>query len=61
MAQHDEQLDPIEDEEIPFLNQMLAAIHRQAQNGDPEAIDRAVKIIQLKRAIRQDRKAQKAL
>jgi len=53
--------DPIEAQELPLLNQMLAAIHAQARSGDPEAIDRVIKIIQLKRALRQDREARESL
>ncbi len=55
------QIDPLEGQEIPLLNQMLAAIHAQARAGDPESIDRVIKILQLKRAIRRDREENESL
>lgn len=48
-------VDPLEGQEIRLLNAMLAAIHQQARTGDPEMIDRVIKILALKRALKRDR------
>jgi hypothetical protein len=50
-----QQPDPLEGQEISLLNSMLAALHPLAKAGDPEAIDRVIKILQLKRQYREDR------
>ena len=44
--------DPLEAQEITILNEMLAALHPKAKAGDELAIDRIIKIIALKRQLR---------
>lgn len=51
----DETADPIEGQEITILNAMLAAIVPKAKAGDEAAIDRVLKILDLKRRYREDR------
>lgn len=41
--------DPLDGQEIQMLNQMLAALHPKARAGDEGAIDRVIKILELKR------------
>ena len=48
--------DPIEGREIAILNAMLAALHPKATAGDEAAIDRVLKILELKRQYRRDRR-----
>jgi len=49
------QPDPLEGQEISLLNNMLAALHPLAKRGDPDAIDRVLKILELKRKYKEDR------
>ena len=49
--------DPLENAEVSLLNQMLTVLHPKAQQGDAEAIDRVIKILDLKRRYREDRRA----
>lgn len=46
--------DPLRGQEITMLNQMLAALHPKAKAGDEAAIDRVIKILELKRKLRED-------
>lgn len=48
--------DPLEGREVALLNSMLTVLHPKAQQGDPEAIDRVIKILDLKRKYREDRR-----
>lgn len=47
--------DPLEGQELAMLNAMLAKVYPLAREGDGEAIDRALKILALKRRYREDR------
>lgn len=47
--------DPLDGQEIQILNQMLAALHPKAKAGDEAAIDRVIKILELKRKYKHDR------
>lgn len=53
--------DPLEGQELPMLNKMLASIYKQAESGDPDAMDRVIKIMQLKRAFKKDREDKDSL
>ncbi len=48
--------DPMEGQEITLLNSMLASLYKDAQGGDRDAIDRVLKILELKRKYREDRR-----
>ena len=48
--------DPLEGQEIATLNSILAAIYDKAKGGDEAAIDRVLKILELKRKYREDRR-----
>ncbi len=52
----DRQPDPIEGQEVQMLNTMLAQVYPLAKTGDGPSIDRAIKILALKRQIRRDRR-----
>ncbi len=47
--------DPLDGQEISILNGMLATLHVKAKAGDSDAIDRVIKILELKRKYRRDR------
>jgi hypothetical protein len=49
------QADPLEGKEIELLNRILAALHAKAASGDEAAVDRVIKILELKRKYRRDR------
>ena len=49
--------DPLESQEVGMLNSILARVHPLARDGDPEAIDRVLKILDLKRKLRLDARA----
>jgi hypothetical protein len=53
----DRQVDPLEGQEVGILNAMLAQVHPAAKAGDLSAIDRVIKILELKRKYREDREA----
>ncbi len=53
--------DPLDGQELPMLNKMLAAIYKQAEAGDPDSMDRVIKIMQLKRALKRDREDKDSL
>lgn len=47
--------DPLEGQEIKLLNQMLLALQPKCRAGDEAAIDRVIKILELKRKFKEDR------
>ena len=47
-------VDPLAGQEIALLNQMLAAVMTPARAGDGPSIDRALKILELKRKLHED-------
>lgn len=49
--------DPLEGKETSLLNAILAKIQPLAQQGDGEAIDRVIRILDLKRKYAEDRRA----
>lgn len=53
--------DPLEGQELSILNAMLAQLHPLAKAGDTDAIDRVIKILQLKRALKKDREDKDSL
>jgi hypothetical protein len=53
MAEPD--VDPLDGQEIIILNSMLTVLHPLAKAGDQGAIDRIIKILDLKRKYREDR------
>lgn len=48
-------VDPMDGQELPLLNAMLAALHPKAKAGDTDAIDRVLKILELKRRYKRDK------
>jgi nitrate reductase beta subunit len=47
--------DPLEGREIDLLNSMLAALQTKARAGDEAAVDRVLKILDLKRKYKRDK------
>ena len=47
--------DPLEGQEVAMLNAMLAKVYPLAAQGDLDSIDRAIKILTLKRRYKEDR------
>jgi hypothetical protein len=47
--------DPLDGQEVQMLNTMLAEVWKQAKAGDLDNIDRAIKILTLKRRYKEDR------
>lgn len=51
----DKVTDPLDGQEISILNTMLSVLHPKAKEGDSDAIDRVIKILELKRKYKRDR------
>ena len=50
-------LDPLEGQEVKLLNAMLPKLVEKANGGDEAAVDRVLKILELKLKYRQERQA----
>ena len=48
--------DPLGGQELSMLNAMLSKLWPSARDGDAEAIDRVIKILQMKRRYHEDEK-----
>lgn len=55
-----ERADPLDGREVEIINAILSAVLPAARGGDTDAVDRVIKLLDLKRRFKADRRIEEA-